>query len=266
LQKRDEDEMTLNPETHPLITREGIAHGFFGQRGGVSEGIFKSLNCGPGSNDNALSVIENRALIGLHFGVKSNALMSLHQVHSPHVIEVSDPWKGERPQGDAMVTRTPGLALSILTADCGPILFCDASARVIGAAHAGWKGAFGGVLEATIDAMVGLGATRENIYAVIGPTISGRSYEVGSGFYDQFVEAQDDNHRYFSPSSRPGHHYFDLPRFTGDRLGRAAIGGCANLDRCTYIEDEDYFSYRRTTHRDESDYGRNISVIMLEDG
>jgi purine-nucleoside/S-methyl-5'-thioadenosine phosphorylase / adenosine deaminase len=256
--------MTLSPATAELLESPNVAHGFFGRSGGVSKGMYKDLNCGPGSNDNPLHVIENRSRVAAHFKVPSKGLLSLHQVHSNLVFKVNGPWPDERPQADAMVTKTPGLALSILTADCGSVLFSDPVAQVVGAAHAGWKGAFSGILEETIDAMVGLGATRENINAAIGPTISGLSYEVGPEFYDRFVGHLESNHVYFSPSQKPGHHTFDLPKFIEDRLYRAAIADCTNLSICTYTSEADYFSFRRTTHRKLSDYGRNISVIMLE--
>lgn len=255
---------TLAPQQSDILKAGGIAHGFFGRRGGVSTDIFSSLNCGPGSGDNKLMVIENRARVAAHFRVKSRDLLSLHQIHSPQVVEVREPWTGARPRADAMVTRQPGLALSILTADCGPVLFCDAEAGVIGAAHAGWKGAFGGVLDATIDEMIGLGAGRARIRAALGPTISGTAYEVGPEFIERFLTHSTTHDKFFAPSQRDGHFFFDLPAFIVGRLNDLAIEQVQNLNLCTYTLEEDFFSFRRTTHRSEADYGRNISVIKLE--
>lgn len=257
--------ITLDPNRSDILKSSGIAHGFFGRHGGVSKDIFASLNCGPGSGDHRFCVIENRARIADHFAVKSGALLSLSQIHSPQVLEVREPWApGAWPQADAMVTRKPGLALSILTADCGPVLFADVAAGVIGAAHAGWKGAFGGVLEATVDEMIGLGATRANISAVLGPTISGKTYEVGAEFVERFLARSGTYKIFFAPSPREGHAYFDLPAFIMARLEDLAISQTQDLGLCTYTFEEAFFSYRRTTHRDEADYGRNISVIKLE--
>lgn len=255
---------TRAPEYSDILNEAGIAHGFFGRRGGVSRDIFSSLNCGPGSGDNAMAVIENRARIAAHFEVKSRELLSLHQVHSPRVVEVREPWTGTRPQADAMVTKVPGLALSILTADCGPVLLVDAEAGVIGAAHAGWQGAFGGVLDATVDEMIGLGAGRARIRAALGPTISGAAYEVGPEFIERFRARSATYEKFFAPSTREGHFFFDLPAFIVGRLDDLAIAQVHSLNLCTYGLAEDFFSFRRTTHRGEADYGRNISVIKME--
>lgn len=254
----------LAPIYSDILKADGIAHGFFGRRGGVSKDIFSSLNCGPGSGDNTLAVIENRARIAAHFKVKSRELLSLHQIHSPQVIEVREPWTDARPQADAMVTRQPGLALSILTADCGPVLFADVQAGVIGAAHAGWQGALGGVLDATVDEMIGLGAGRARIRAALGPTISGAAYEIGPEFIERFLARSPAHDKFFVPSTREGHFLFDLPAFIVGRLDDLAIEQVQNLNLCTYTLEEDFFSFRRTTHRSEADYGRNISVIKLE--
>lgn len=257
--------MTLpHPITSETLALPGVLHGFFGREGGVSSGVYESLNCGPGSDDHRFNVIENRARVADHFAISSKALLTPYQVHSPNVAVVRTPWDGKRPEADALVTRSTGLALSILTADCGPILFSDPEAGVIGAAHAGWKGAIGGVLEATLDAMIGLGARRERIHAVLGPTISAASYEVGPEFYDRFVGDLASNAIYFSGSGRPKHYQFDLPGFITDRLERAAIGPVSNVARCTYEEGHAFFSWRRTCHRGEADCGRNIAVIVLE--
>lgn len=256
--------MTLTPFNSDVLAMPGLAHGFFGRRGGISGGVYDSLNCGPGSADHSFNVIENRACVQRHFGVGSGDLVTPYQVHSPKVAIVHAPWNRVRPEADALVTKSPGLALSILTADCGPILFCDPEAKVIAAAHAGWKGALGGILEETIDAMIGLGAARERISAVLGPTISVANYEVGPEFYERFVDDLSSNALYFTPSLNEGHMMFDLPQFIMDRLERAAIGPIANLGQCTYQDRLAFFSYRRSTHAREADCGRNISVIMLE--
>lgn len=254
----------LTPIKSKVLTSSQITHGFFGRRGGVSGGLFSSLNCGPGSGDSALSIIENRARVAGYFGIASSNLLCLRQVHSPRVVEVRAPWKSEaKPEADAMVTRERGLALSILTADCGPVLFADSEAGVVGAAHAGWKGALTGVLDATVDEMIGLGADRARICASIGPMISGKAYEVGPEFIEHFLNKSSGYEEFFNPSERDGHHYFDLPAFIAARLDDLAIGEVENLDRCTYALEGDFFSYRRATHQKETDYGRNISVITL---
>ncbi|BCW88576.1 Polyphenol oxidase [Alphaproteobacteria bacterium SO-S41] len=245
-----------------LARQHGIAHGFFGRIGGVSTGVYESLNCGPGSNDNPAHVAENRARVATLLGIAPANLLSLYQIHSPIVLTVTKGWTDDRPQADGMVTRVPGLALGILAADCTPILFADIAAGVVGACHAGWKGAFAGVAEATIDAMTALGANRSRIAAAIGPTIRQASYEVGADFRDRFVEAAPANAAWFIPGAADGKFQFDLPGYLTHRL-RAA--GIQNLDDCgidTYV-DGDFFSYRRTTHRREPDYGRNISAIAL---
>jgi YfiH family protein len=242
--------------------RSGIRHGFFTRKGGVSAGLYDGLNVGMGSGDERASVTENRARVAQWMGVAPDALVSVHQIHSPEVIVVTEPWGAERPKADAMVTTTPGIAIGVLTADCGPVLFADAGARVIGAAHAGWKGALTGVLESTIAAMEGLGAKRESILAELGPSISRRNYEVGPEFVARFVEASPGNERYFAPSPKPGHAWFDLNRYTVDRLSAAGVKA-GFLDRCTYAEEENFYSYRRATHRGEPDYGRQVSLIAL---
>ena len=256
-----------DPLRSPVLdsaAENGIRHGFFTRIGGVSEGIYRGLNTGTGSNDDPDRVRENRRRVAEWMGVGPDALLSLHQVHSPDAIVVRAPFSGERPKADALVTDRPGLALGASAADCGPVLFAEPEARVIGAAHAGWKGAFTGVLESTVAAMEGLGARRERIVAVLGPSISQANYEVGPEFVERFVAADPDNARYFAPSGRAGHALFDLNLYTVDRLARAGVEA-SQLGRCTYAEEELFFSYRRTTHRNEADYGRLISAIVLED-
>ena len=247
-----------------LSTLPGIAHGFFTRDGGVSEGLYTSLNVGLGSRDLRDAVIENRTRVARALGVEDHALAMPYQVHSPDVVVVEEPWPhGEGPHADAVVTARPGLAVGVATADCGPILFADARGRAVGAAHAGWKGAIGGVIEATIAAMEGLGAARSDIVAVLGPTISAEAYEVGPEFVERFIGEDADHARFFRPSPRPGHAMFDLPAFIVMRLERAGVGRAENLALCTYTDEDRFFSYRRTTHREEPDYGRLVSAIAL---
>ena len=253
-----------------LTTLPGIVHGFFGRGGGVSTGIYDSLNCGPGSDDPRPNVLENRRRVAERLGAET--LVTLGQIHSPTVLTVTQPWRiGDEPEddprhiplGDAMVTAVPGIALGILTADCAPVLFADAQAKVIGAAHAGWKGALGGVLEATLDAMEALGARRARIAAAIGPCISQANYEVGPEFEARFAAADSRHGRFFVPADRDGHFRFDLEGFAADRLRDAGVDNIAALGVCTYARAADFFSFRRATHAKESDYGRELSAIVL---
>jgi YfiH family protein len=246
------------------LNAPGIAHGFFGREGGVSHGIYASLNCGPGSKDDPEVVAENRRRVADALAPEVR-LISLSQVHSP-IIHTLTPWStedGKRLEGDGLVTATPGLGLGILTADCAPVLFADAQAGVIGAAHAGWKGALGGVLEATLEAMEKLGAVRMRINAAIGPSISQQNYEVGADFRDRFLEAGAKDERFFVPSDREGHFRFDLPGYVVHRLTQAGTGSVETLGICTYPAENGFFSFRRTTHAGEPDYGRQISAIVL---
>ncbi|HMM14554.1 MAG TPA: peptidoglycan editing factor PgeF [Parvibaculum sp.] len=248
----------------PLDVLPHVRHGFFTREGGVSTGIYATLNCGYGSNDDPGAVRENRARVARALGSEPESLLTVYQVHSASVIRVTSLWEhGSAPQADAMVTDEPLIALGILTADCAPVLFADEKARVIGAAHAGWKGALTGVLEATVEAMSVLGAHRSRIVAAIGPCISRDAYEVGPEFRERFIEAARANERWFIPSSREGHFMFDLPAFVAARLEEAGVGAVATLGLCTYADEKRFFSYRRTTHRGESDYGRQISAIAL---
>jgi YfiH family protein len=291
-----------------LAEYEAISHGFFTREGGVSKGIFAGLNCGPGSGDDPAALQENRRRVGRalsHPGREAIRdlsteipdspsgfrdvpfpLCTLHQIHSSEVITVMEPFT-ERPQADAMVTNQPGVIVGILTADCGPILFCDPVSRVIGAAHAGWKGAISGVLENTIQAMEALGATRERIMAAIGPCIAQSSYEIGQEFYQRFVQEQGLYGTFFKsssfvtpsndgvrmPSRRPApadagdgmidKYYFDLSGFIEHRLAQSGLQRIESLAMDTYSDETRFFSYRRTTHRGEPDYGRQISAIMI---
>lgn len=247
-----------------LITADALApfrHGFFTRKGGASSGVFAGLNCGPGSSDLAEVVTINRARVAEAMGVTADRLVTVNQVHSPDVLTVTGPL-AERPRADALVTAVPGLAIAVLTADCQPVLMADAEAGVVAAAHAGWRGTKAGVLEATLAAMEDLGADRARVAAVIGPTISQAAYEVGPEFVEEFLDEDPEAARFFAqgPGDRA---LFDLPAFGLARL-RAAGGGQAEWTRhCTYRDPERFFSYRRTTHAGEADYGRLISAIRL---
>ncbi len=252
--------MTLEILTSDLLSP--IRHGFFSRRGGASSGIFAGLNCGPGSSDQSEAVALNRRRVAEAMEVAPEALVGVHQVHSPTVVTVDGPISGDKPKADAIVTATPGLALTILTADCQPVLFCDPDAKVIGAAHAGWRGALDGVLESTLDAMEALGARRHNIRAAIGPTISQRAYEVGPEFLDEFISDSTENTRFFA-NGDGDRLQFDLPAFGLHRLRRAGVGQAEWTRHCTYSDPQRFFSYRRATHEGAADYGRLASVIRL---
>ena len=240
----------------------GITHGFFTREGGYSTGIFSSLNCGLGSGDNIETVGRNRAKVADALAVQPSHLVSAFQIHSADVAVVEAPFS-ERPKVDGLVTRTPGIALGVLTADCGPVLFADEKAQVIGACHAGWKGAVSGITDATVLCMEKLGAARENIVAVLGPTISQTAYEVGPEFPKAFLEQSSAHQKYFIPSLKSGHYIFDLPAYLTDRMKALGVGQVENLALCTYADEQRFFSYRRATHRAEKDYGRLISAIAL---
>ncbi len=252
--------MTLEILTSDLLSP--LRHGFFTRRGGASSGIFRGLNCGYGSSDQTEVVALNRNRVADAMDVAPEAMIGVHQVHSPKVLTVDHPIDGERPKADAIVTATPGLALTILTADCQPVLFADPDAQVIGAAHAGWRGTLDGVLEATLDSMEALGANRNNISAVIGPSISQRAYEVGPEFLGAFMAVSPDNARFFA-NGQDDRLQFDLPAFGLHRLRQAGVGQAEWTRHCTYSDSDRFYSYRRATHSKEADYGRLISVIRL---
>jgi len=243
----------------PNLVHPHIAHGFFGRRGGVSSGIYGSLNCGPGSGDDLAAVGENRRRVADALG---GTLVTLHQIHSASAVTVREPCE-RGPQADAMATNVPGLALGILTADCAPVLLSDTEAGVIAAAHAGWKGAFTGVLESAIAEMESLGARRARIAAAIGPCISQRNYEVGPEFHARFAAVEPAAARFFAESERPGHWRFDLEAYVAGRLTAAGIATVERLSACTYAAPEDFFSYRRATHEGSAEYGRQIAAICL---
>lgn len=238
-----------------------VRHGFFTRRGGASSGVFSGLNCGVGSSDQTEVVAINRARVAGAMQVAPEKLITVHQVHSSDAATVSAPLAAPV-EADAIVTATPGLALAILTADCQPVLFSDEQAGVVGAAHAGWRGALEGVLETTLDAMEGLGAKRSDISAVIGPSISQSAYEVGPEFLDNFLLEDSDNSRFFA-NGKDDRMLFDLPAYGLHRLRRAGVGRAEWTRHCTYSDADRFYSYRRATHAGETDYGRLISVIRL---
>jgi YfiH family protein len=249
----------------PLLSAiPGLRHGFFSREGGVSEGIYAGLNGGIGSNDNPAHVAENRRRMAAEMHVPPEHLLTAFQLHSPDVAVASSPWDAAtRPKADAIVTRAQGLAIGITAADCGPVLLADPKARVIGAAHAGWKGALTGIIEATVATMEKLGAERANIVAAIGPLIRQPSYEVGSEFVERFLEADAENAVHFLPAAREGHAMFDLAAFIRKRLENAGVLLIDDSGIDTYA-DERFFSYRRSVHRKEPDYGRHVHAIVLE--
>jgi len=249
----------------PLLSSiPGLRHAFFTRDGGVSDGVYGSLNGGLGSGDDPADVRENRRRMAEQMGVSPEYLLNVHQVHSPDAVVATGPWQSpSRPKADAIVTRAEGLAIGVTTADCGPVLLVDPNARVIGAAHAGWRGALTGILESTIDAMEKLGAERKDTVAAIGPLIRQPSYEVGSEFVVRFIEADADNAMFFLPAARDGHSMFDLAGFIRMRLENAGILMIDDLDIDTY-SDERFYSYRRSIHRNEPDYGRHVHAIILE--
>jgi hypothetical protein len=246
----------------PLLALPGVRHGFFGRRGGVSAGVYATLNAGPGSGDDPAAVAENRTRIATALGVAPDRLLSLHQVHSASAVRAEGPWPGARPQADALVTTTPGLALTALSADCAPVLLADAQARVIGAAHAGWRGALAGVLEACVAEMVAAGAAPGRIVAAIGPCIHRPSYEVGPEFRAAFLAEEADAGRFFAPGA--GDRFqFDLPAYGLARLARAGVTRVEALALDTYALPDDFHSHRRNAHRGIGDYGRNCAAIAL---
>ncbi|GGE40114.1 laccase domain protein [Agaricicola taiwanensis] len=254
--------MTLSPLTSNALTLPGIRHAFFTREGGISQGIYASLNGGIGSDDAADAVAENRRRMAAHLGVPSTAFLSVYQVHSADALIVEAPFDGERPRADALVTKTPGLALAVSMADCGPVLFADPKARVVAAAHSGWKGAVGGILEATLQRMEELGASRTDIIAVLGPCIRQPSYEVGAEFAGRFAA---DDQLFFIPSDKPEHFLFDLSGYILSRLKAAGLRRIEDLALDTYADEQRFFSYRRTTHRGEPDYGRLMAGIVLHE-
>ena len=259
--------MKLDPITSPLLEHPSLAHGFFTRGGGVSTGLYASLNGGTGSRDDRAAVVENRRRMAEALGVSADRLVMPHLVHSPDAVIVTGPFTdADRPRCDGLATRTPGLALGVTGADCGTVLFADPEAGVIGACHAGWKGAFTGVLESTVEAMLLLGARLASITAILGPTIGQASYEVGPEFKARFCDADTALSAFFTGSARQNHYLFDLPGFIGHRVLATGVGGFEDLALDTYADEDRFYSYRRASHRGEADYGRLVAAIALRAG
>ncbi|MCF8495504.1 MAG: peptidoglycan editing factor PgeF [Alphaproteobacteria bacterium] len=260
---RDSDEIYISADG--FAAAFPLFHGFFGRRGGVSRGIYDSLNCGIGSGDDLQAVLKNRQIVARSAGVRVKDFLTLYQEHGDVCLTIGEPWEIEnRPRADAMVTDRPGLALGILTADCAPVLFHARTAQdrpLIGVAHAGWRGALKGVLDSTVKALTDLGA--QDIKACIGPCIQKRSYEISEEFFETFLRADPENERFFREAPRAGHFLFDLPGYCALRLARAGVGTVAIMDDDTYTREQDFFSHRRATHRKEPDYGRQVAVIAI---
>ena len=256
----------IRPLTLPDFDIDGVSYGFFGRRGGVGEGLYGSLNCRNGSDDDPAHVAENRARVSAFFGGADVPLNNAYQIHSAQVVALECDLKGARPEADGLVSDQPGLLIGVLTADCTPVLFRGAKedgAPVIGAAHAGWKGALGGVLENTVSMMIAQGAVPGSIHAAIGPCIAPESYEVSAAFRATFMEEREENEAFFVPSKREGHAMFDLPSYCAMRLRGAGVEHVHESRVDTYANEDGYFSYRRSTHRSEPDYGGQISAIMI---
>jgi len=248
-----------------LAALPGIRHGFFTRLGGVSEGVYAGLNAGPGSGDDPAHVGENRARTAASMGVAPERLLSAYQIHSADALTVTGPWTRARPQGDALVTATPALAVSALAADCAPVLIADAEARVVAAAHAGWKGALGGVIASAVDAMAALGAKPDRMVAAVGPCIGPASYEVGLEFLERFTGVDPAFARFFGPGRSAAKRQFDLPAFVLDRLAASGVGRAELVGCDTYPDARRFYSNRRAVHRVEADYGRLISAILITD-
>lgn len=251
-------------EAHNLIRNPDIRHGFFTREGGYSTGDYSGLNCIYGTGDDPQLVQRNRAHIATALGLDPDRLVTPYQHHSADVVVVTQPWsRADAPKADGLVSARPGVAIGITTADCAPVLFADAQAQVIGAAHAGWRGALGGVTDQVISEMEMLGARRGNISVAVGPTISGENYEVGPEFHEQFLDDDADNAQFFQPSQKDGHFMFNLPAYLMHRLGAADVGSVEHTGQCTYADPQKFYSYRRATHRGEKTYGGQISAITL---
>ncbi len=255
----------LQPIQSKLLAQQpNIRHGFFTRQGGVSTGLYASLNCGLGSGDTRNAVLENRDRVARHLGASGSELLTCFQIHSATAVVVDAPWVADaQPKADALVTRTRGLVLGTLAADCAPVLFADPEAGVIAAAHAGWKGALGGIVEATVVAMEQAGARRKSIKAALGPCIGVAAYEVGAEFEANFLANDPASSRFFLRTSAIGRPFFDLPGFVESQLQAAGLGGVENASPCTYANPERFFSYRRMTHEGATDYGRQVSAVVL---
>ena len=257
------NQTTIQPITHPLLESNDIAHGFFTRQGGVSTGVYDSLNCGPGSDDDPAAIQENRRRVGAWLTGKDIAPLTAYQVHSPRAVIVDGPWRGKPPDADAIVTKTAGIVIAALAADCAPMLLADKEAGVIAAAHAGWRGAFAGVVDAAVDAMESIGADRSRIHAVVGPCIAQKSYEVGRDFETQFRAADRDNDQFFKPGISIEKRQFDLAGYVVNRALNLGLADAVAIEADTYSEPDLFFSYRRKQHSGEHDYARLISAICL---
>lgn len=255
--------MTLRPVTHPLLALPGVRHGFFTRQGGVSTGIYEGLNTGVGSNDDPAAVAENRRRVAAHLGGTADDIAACYQIHSAVARVAGAGWKGERPEGDATVTATPGVICAVLTADCAPILLADAGAGVVGAAHAGWKGALGGIVHSTVAAMQALGAEPRRMVAVVGPCIAQDSYEVGADYQDRFEHHDAGSGRFFAPGASPDKRQFDLPGYVLWRLEQAGVGDAAWTGDDTRADAARFYSNRRAYLNGEPDFGRLMSAISL---
>ena len=255
--------MTLQPITHPLLTLPGVRHGFFTRQGGVSTGIYEGLNTGVGSSDDPAAVAENRRRVAAHLGGTADDIAACYQIHSAvaHVAEAG--WKGQRPEGDATVAAAPGVVCAVLTADCAPVLLADAEAGVVGAAHAGWKGALGGIVRSTVAAMEALGARPARMVAVVGPCISKASYEVGADYQDRFEHHDPGSGRFFTPGAAPDKRQFDLPGYVLWRLEQAGVADAAWTGDDTRTDPARFYSNRRAYLNGEPDFGRLMSAISL---
>ena len=257
-------EMPAHLKSEALASLSSVTHGFFTRHGGVSTGIYASLNCGFGSSDETRNVAENRTRISLALQVEPERLNTVHQVHGTNVHVIGEHGTGLQPEpADAAATNVPGYALGILTADCAPVLLADPDAGVVAAAHAGWRGALDGIIDATVSAMSDLGASSTAIIASIGPCIGSATYEVGPGFPNPFVERDPENSRFFQDATRPDHFIFDLPGFVAATLEAAGVGFVEHVGGDTLSEENRFFSYRRACHKGETDYGRQLSAIAL---
>jgi YfiH family protein len=251
-------------EARNLIKIPEVRHGFFTRIGGFSSGIYATMNCGLGSKDDPGQVLRNREIVATSLGLLADELVTSYQHHSADVITVTEPWgTSGLPRGDAMVTDRPHIAIAVTTADCVPVLLADRRGRVIGAAHAGWRGAIGGVTDNVIAAMEALGARRAEISVAVGPAISGAVYEVGAELKDQFMASSPANEVFFQAGPRPDHYLFDLPAYVEKRLTDSGVGSVERIDRCTYRDADHFYSFRRSTHRGEGDSGRQLSAITL---
>jgi YfiH family protein len=255
--------MSLQPITHPLLARAGVRHGFFTRQGGVSTGLYEGLNTGIGSKDDPAAIAENRRRIAGHFGGGPDDLAACFQIHSAVARVAEAGWKGDRPEGDATVTATPGVICAVLTADCAPILLADPEAGIVGAAHAGWKGALDGIVQSTVTAMQTLGAEPRRMVAVVGPCIARTSYEVGADFQDRFHHHDPGSARFFAPGQSPDKRLFDLPAFVLWRLEQAGVADAAWTGDDTRVDAARFYSNRRAFLAGEADFGRLMSAISL---